>query len=96
MTYIPDCRKDDTYNEKNLTKESLDFIHGFDMAVDEIMTLFDNTDVFPEFDLILDPDIAVVNKDKIAIVRAAVKEWAEMSRNEVIVALIDRQEDEKE
>ena len=43
MTYIPDCRRDETYNEKYLNKKDKEFLRGFDwcceMAVDNF---FDN------------------------------------------------------
>ena len=62
------------------------------MAVEEISSLFDNLDVYPDAEMILDPDIAVVNKDKVAILRQAVLDWMEMQRNEMIVSFIDSQD----
>lgn len=49
MSYIPDCRTDENYNEKYVTGENKNFLLGFDwctqMAVDNF---FDNN--FNEFD----------------------------------------------
>lgn len=50
MSYIPDCRTDEYYNQKYLNEKDAEFVRGFDwcteMAADN---LFDNlTDFFPE------------------------------------------------
>ena len=91
MSRFPDCRADGPYNEKNLKGSQADTLVGFDLAVEEISSLFDNLDVYPDAEMILDPDIAVVNKDKVAILRQAVLDWMEMQRNEMIVSFIDSQ-----
>ena len=43
MSYIPDARTDDTYNEKNLRHDDEKFIDGFDWAAEECVdNFFDN------------------------------------------------------
>ena len=88
---IPDCRADGPYNEKNLDVRGSDMVLGYDTAVSEIISFFGNLDVYPEAEMILDPDVAVVNKDKSEILRKALNDWLEMQRNELIVSLIDDQ-----
>lgn len=55
--------------------------------------MFDNIDVYPDVANILDPNMAVVNRDKVTAVRSASQDWMEMGRNEMIVALIDKSEE---
>ena len=47
MTYIPDCRNDESYNEDFLTRIDKEFVAGYDwcteMAVD---SFFNNTEVY--------------------------------------------------
>lgn len=40
MTYIPDCRSDENYNENNLKSEDKHFIHGFDWCVEMVIDNF--------------------------------------------------------
>ena len=43
MSYIPNCREDETYNPKYLSKEDKAFIRGYDWAVEKaINNFFDN------------------------------------------------------
>ena len=96
MSYIPDCRTEETYNEKKLKGWRESAIKGFDIAAEEIDCLFDNLEVYPDVEEILDPDKAIVNKDKAQIVREAVADWLEMKRNEMITAFLDGQYVEEE
>ena len=96
MSYFPDCRAEGAYNEKNLKGWREKAIKGFDMAMEDVDCLFDNLNVYPEVAEILDPDTAVVNKDKAQILREAVSDWLERKRNELITAFIDGQAAEGE
>ena len=92
MSYIPDCRNDENYNETKLSTRDMDFVAGYDWAVEQILCLFDgNTNVFPRLEEILDENTAVVNEDKEAVVRDSIEQWAEMQRNELITSMIDNQ-----
>ena len=43
MTYIPDCRTDDTYNERYLNKMDREFVRGYDWCVETAVdSFFDN------------------------------------------------------
>lgn len=47
MSYIPDCRTDEYYNEKYLNDNDKAEVRGYDWAVEEVVdTAFDNLDVF--------------------------------------------------
>ena len=50
MSYIPDCRTDETYNQKYLNDKDGEFIRGFDWCAEEAAdNFFDNIfDRFPE------------------------------------------------
>ncbi len=46
---IPDCRSDETYNEKHLSHDDATYITGFDACVDACVdNFFNNIDEFPE------------------------------------------------
>ena len=91
MSYIPNCREDEFYHESNLNEENKKFIAGYDWAIDQIMRLFDNLDVYPEMDMLLDDHTAIIKDGKVDLVKGCVEDWAETSRNEVIVSMIDGQ-----
>ena len=91
MSYIPDCRNDENYNESKLNEANKQFIAGYDWAVAEIRNLFGNLNVFPDVEMLLDDNIAMVKEGKAELVEDAVAEWAEMSRNELITSMIDGQ-----
>lgn len=46
MSYIPDCRRDEFYNQKFLSGDNKEFIRGFDWCVEEAVDNFfsDNYD----------------------------------------------------
>lgn len=92
MSYIPDCRTDEVYNEKQLNEKNKEFIAGFDWAVAEAKNLFDNLVVYPEVENILSDNVAVVCEGKAEAVAEALDNWLEMSRNELITSMIDGQE----
>lgn len=91
MTYIPNCREDEYYHESNLNDKNKLFVEGYDWAVERIMNLFDNLDVYPELNMILDDHTAIVKEGKADIAKGCVEDWAEMSRNELITSMIEGQ-----
>lgn len=96
MTMIPDCRTDENYNEKYLNDANKEFIKGYDYAVEQILNLVDNnSDVYPDFDDLLDPNKGIVNVDKKKIVHEAVDAWAECQRDETITSMIDNMDDDE-
>ena len=47
MSYIPDCRTDEFYNDKNLNEKDKEFVRGYDWCTEcAADTFFDNLDVF--------------------------------------------------
>lgn len=96
MSHFPDCRTDETYNESKLKGWRADAVRGYDMAAFEVDCPFDNLEVYPDVEEILDPDKAIVNKDKVAMLREAVQDWLETKRNEMITGFLDGQSCEEE
>lgn len=51
MSYIPDCRRDEYYNQKYLTEKNAEFIRGFDWCTENAMDVFfDNMEEFFDSD----------------------------------------------
>lgn len=46
MSYIPDCRTDDTYNERYLNDKDKEFVMGFDWCVETAVDTFFDNDMF--------------------------------------------------
>lgn len=47
MSYIPDCRNDEYYNQKYLNKKDAEFVRGFDWCAENAMdNFFDNMEQF--------------------------------------------------
>lgn len=90
MSYIPDCRSDENYNEAYLNEMDKEFVRGYDYAVEQIVNLIENnSNVYPELDDILDYHKAVACVDKVKIVKESIEEWAETQRDELITSMID-------
>lgn len=107
---LPDCRNDETYNERFLEDRDEQYVSGFDTAVDSIITLFaDNLDVYeneltelcpegytPEYDecFAKRKDLYNIVVENKEILCAIIKDWLESERNEIITSCIDSMEDE--
>lgn len=94
MSYIPDCRTDDTYNQKYLTQDRKIYIAGYDTAVEEAGTFFENIDCYiDEFDVdSTDINLAYFlehHEDVREKLTECLADWLEMHRNEIITSLID-------
>ena len=88
MSYIPDCRTDEYYNEKYLEGLEKTFIEGFDFCVEyAVESGFDNIDEWT-----LRDEVDVRPSDIMKVVEA-VKEWIsdfiESRRDELITSIID-------
>ena len=96
MSYIPDCRTDENYNEKYLVGNNKMFIAGFDYAVETILNLFDgNLDVYPKLEELLDDKKAIIADGKVALVKESIDHWAEMQRDEMITGMIDGMDEDE-
>ena len=87
--YIPNCRIDENYNEKYLDEQDKEFIRGYDYAVEMVNNLFNNLDVFPDFKMLLEDNIAIIKEGKADIAQDAIANWLEMDRDEIITSMID-------
>ena len=95
MTRIPDCRSDEYYNERFLSDDDKTFVKGFDWAVNTILTILDNTEVYEELDDLLDDNKAIIKEGKAQIVRESIQDWAEAGRNELITSMIDSMDEDE-
>lgn len=87
MSYIPDCRTDEFYNEKYLVGNDKMFLAGYDWAVEQITTLFYNLEVYPELVGLLEG-----HEEEL---ESALRDYAEMGRNELVTSMIDGMTDEE-
>lgn len=88
MSYIPDCREDENYNEKYLSIKDKVFVNGFDCAVDSILNgVLYNEEVYPALEELL-------RGEGREIVEEAIEGFAEMARNELITSMIDSMDDD--
>lgn len=95
MTYIPDCRSDEYYNQKYLDADDGKFLAGYDWAVDQAINLFDNLEVFPEAEELLEDNDAVIREGKKETMKEALKDWLEMERDELITSMIDNMDEDR-
>ena len=90
MTYIPNAREGENgYNDKDLKGERKAFIDGYDQAIDDILCLENNLEVYSGESLLI--HYLEVNEDKAEELFSALKHWIEMQRNVAAVALLDEQ-----
>ena len=89
MSYFPDCRTDEYYNQKYLTQRNKDFVAGYDYALEQVQNLFNNLEVFPDLEQLLDDNVALVKEHKVDMVQTCIEDWAEMNRDELITSMID-------
>ena len=68
------------------------FFQGYDAAVEDMLNLLDNLDVYEGLETIFSEGIADVTGDKAERMKKAMKDWADMSKNEVLVAFCDEHE----
>lgn len=96
MSWFPDCRTHEFYNQKYLNDNDKEFVKGFDFAVEQVLNLVDNNaDVYPDFEEILNRDKAVINVDKEKIVHEAIEQWLESERDMLITSMIDNMGEEE-
>ena len=96
MTWFPNCRTDEYYNEKYLNEQDAEFIRGYDWAVKEILNLFENNvEVFPELERLLDDKTAIICEGKANLVSECIEHWSEMERDELITSMIDGMEEDE-
>ena len=95
MSYFPDCRTDEFYNEKYLNEKDAKFLRGYDFAVETVVTLLSNLDVYPDFAELLEDKKAIIEEGKIEIAEESIKDWMEGKRDELISSMIDGMSEEE-
>ena len=60
MSYIPNCREDENYNQKYLTGDDKEFVRGYDWCTEQAVDNFSNV-VRQQFGCL--PRINAVRKD---------------------------------
>ena len=85
MSYIPDCRTDEVYNEKNLNKEDKLILAGYDNVAENVIpTFFSNV----RFEIENDPS-ASIYIPLLDDLEDTAMDYIESSRNEMIVSMLD-------
>lgn len=100
MSYIPDCRNDEYYNDKYLTGADKAFKDGYELACNDMKNFFDNLDIYTDDFDVEGVDINLVrflenHKEALRVLKAAFDDWAEMQRNELITSLIDGMDEDE-
>lgn len=100
MTYIPDCRTDENYNEKYLNDKDKEFVAGFDWATEQMQNLYHNLDTYERDMNITGEDMNIIrylknHKDTREKFFECLADWIEMARDEMITSMIDNMDDEE-
>lgn len=90
MTYIPNARIGESgYSDKDLKGERKAFLEGYDQAVEDILCLEGNLEVYAGESLLI--HYLAENEDKAEELFTCIKHWLEMERNTAAVSLLDEQ-----
>lgn len=93
MSYFPDCRTDEYYNEKYLIQADKEVINGYDFCVEQVMCAFANIDEWTFRD-----ELDVRPSDIVKVAEAMepwFKRWLESDRNEMITSMLDDMNEEE-
>ena len=95
MTYFPNAREGENgYNDKDLKGESKAYLAGYDAAIEDILNLEGNLEVYSGESLVF--HYLEENEDKASELFQGIKAWAESERNMVAISLLDEQSNEEE
>lgn len=90
MTYIPNAREGENgYKDTDLKGNRKAFLQGYDAAIEDILCLESNLEVYAGESLLI--HYLAENEDKAEELFTAIKHWIAMQRNEAAVALLDDQ-----
>ena len=90
MTFIPNAREGGSgYKDSDLKGERAAFLKGYDAAIEDILCLEGNLEVYSGESLLI--HYLAENEDKAEELFSALKHWSEMQRNEAAVSLLDDQ-----
>lgn len=99
--YIPDCRRDDDYNQKYLDQHDADYVMGFDYCAEQIGTFFDNISIYADcIDEANDGDIDICrylekHPNVAAALAESIEDWVESQRDDLITSMIDSMDEEE-
>ena len=95
MTYIPNARIGESgYSDKDLKGDRKAFLQGYDAAIEDILCLEGNLEVYAGESLLI--HYLAENEDKAEELFTCIKHWLEMERNEAAVSLLDDQYSDEE
>lgn len=101
MSYIPDCRSDECYNEKYLVGNDDNFVAGYDYCAKEAVdAFFDNLDIYEGVFDIDGEDINLArflenHAEVKTALREALQEYVENRRDELITSFIDDMDEDE-
>lgn len=101
MSYFPDCRTDENYNEKYLNDRDKEYLEGFDWCVKTVLEPFtDNINIYKdEFDIngvALNLPWFLENNQEVAEkLKECMIHFSEMERNILITAMIEGMDEEE-
>lgn len=95
MTYIPNARIGESgYSDKDLKGDRKAFLQGYDAAIEDILCLEGNLEVYAGESLLI--HYLAENEDKAEELFTCIKHWLEMERNTAAVSLLDDQYSDEE
>lgn len=90
MTYIPNARiGENGYKDTDLKGCGKAFLQGYDAAVEDILCLEGNLEIYAGESLLI--HYLAENEDKAEELFTVIKHWIAMQRNEAAVSLLDDQ-----
>ena len=90
MSFIPNAREGGSgYKDSDLKGERAAFLRGYDAAIEDILCLEGNLEVYSGESLLI--HYLEENEDKAEELFTVIKHWIEMQRNEAAVSLLDEQ-----
>lgn len=100
MSYIPDCREDDAYNQKYLIGLDKEFVRGYDWAVERILDILDDDledieDEFNDCDCDFNPMRYICRHEDVRkVLREQIEMRLEWRRDELITSMIDEMDED--
>lgn len=91
MTFFPNVREDEDYNEKMLKPPFIDRLGGYDYAVEEVETAFNNLDAHVDESLVI--HYLAEHKEELEKLKSVIMRYLEIERNEMVVSMIEAQAD---
>lgn len=100
MSYIPDCRHHDAYNQKYLSEKDSTYVMGYDVCADEAECFFDNLHIYAtQIKEANDGDVELLHyfekhPELLKVLTECLIDYLEMGRDELITSMIDNMSEE--